>query len=356
MRRMRRLVGGAILLALLPGLAAEGSPQVALVIGNGAYAAAALSPAPACPEAARQVADGLRGLGYAVTLLIDAGTGPLDAGIAAFARQLRDTPGGHAVAYACVGVAGFRDQVFLLPVTAQLARASDVMTQGVLARALVRAMAEGKPASGLVALDGKALTAAPADAAPSVQAPSLQALADGAAGAGLGLAATLSRPDGAAPLAAALLPLLHGPELQLATVPAALRERIGGTALAGWGIPDHSGDLAGAPAPPPVAPPPVAPPPVAPPASSPPEPPPSVPPPPAREGPALVMPADADMTEADRRQMQAALARLGYYSGAVDGRFGPNTRAAIRRFQFELKAPMTGVLTAAEATRLAAAR
>jgi len=50
--------------------------------------------------------------------------------------------------------------------------------------------------------------------------------------------------------------------------------------------------------------------------------------------------------------LDAALARLGYYDGPLDGVFGPDTHAAIRRYQFELKAPMTGTLSAAEAEQL----
>ena len=65
------------------------------------------------------------------------------------------------------------------------------------------------------------------------------------------------------------------------------------------------------------------------------------------------MPDEAQMTEAARRRVQTDLARLGYYDGRVDGIFGPDTRAAIRRFQHELHANMTGVLTAAQATTLA---
>jgi peptidoglycan hydrolase-like protein with peptidoglycan-binding domain len=58
------------------------------------------------------------------------------------------------------------------------------------------------------------------------------------------------------------------------------------------------------------------------------------------------------MTAEDRRRVQQALSRMGYYAGQADGVFGPNTRAAIRRFQFEIGAEMTGTLTGAQATRL----
>jgi peptidoglycan hydrolase-like protein with peptidoglycan-binding domain len=58
------------------------------------------------------------------------------------------------------------------------------------------------------------------------------------------------------------------------------------------------------------------------------------------------------MTESDRRRVQTALVRLGYYDGKVDGIFGPDSRAAIRRFQHELGADMTGRLTATQASRL----
>ena len=50
--------------------------------------------------------------------------------------------------------------------------------------------------------------------------------------------------------------------------------------------------------------------------------------------------------------VQRALANLGYYAGQIDGIIGPETRAAIRRYQHELKQPMTGHLTAAQATSL----
>ena len=58
------------------------------------------------------------------------------------------------------------------------------------------------------------------------------------------------------------------------------------------------------------------------------------------------------MSEANRRQIQQALRRSGYYKGPVDGVFGLLTRAAIRRFQHEIEADTTGHLTAEQANRL----
>ena len=59
------------------------------------------------------------------------------------------------------------------------------------------------------------------------------------------------------------------------------------------------------------------------------------------------------MTDDQRRLVQRALAHLGYYDARTDGVFGPETRAAIRRWQHEVHAPMTGHLTAEEASKLA---
>jgi peptidoglycan hydrolase-like protein with peptidoglycan-binding domain len=64
------------------------------------------------------------------------------------------------------------------------------------------------------------------------------------------------------------------------------------------------------------------------------------------------MPDEARMSRADRLRVQDALLRLGYYKGNADAIFGPSTRAAIRRFQHDIGAEMTGRLTAEEASRL----
>jgi peptidoglycan hydrolase-like protein with peptidoglycan-binding domain len=68
------------------------------------------------------------------------------------------------------------------------------------------------------------------------------------------------------------------------------------------------------------------------------------------------MSAEADMSDANRRQVQEALRRLGYYRGPTDGIIGPLTRAAIHRFQQDIGAEPTGSLTADQATRLVSSR
>jgi peptidoglycan hydrolase-like protein with peptidoglycan-binding domain len=44
------------------------------------------------------------------------------------------------------------------------------------------------------------------------------------------------------------------------------------------------------------------------------------------------------------RSVQAELARRGYYAGAVDGKLGPATRAAVRAFQQDAGLPPTGTI------------
>jgi peptidoglycan hydrolase-like protein with peptidoglycan-binding domain len=66
------------------------------------------------------------------------------------------------------------------------------------------------------------------------------------------------------------------------------------------------------------------------------------------------MPDDAALTEPQCKRVQIALAGPGYHDGCLDGVFGPDTRAAIRRWQHEKGADRTGRLTGAQVTELVA--
>jgi hypothetical protein len=67
---------------------------------------------------------------------------------------------------------------------------------------------------------------------------------------------------------------------------------------------------------------------------------------------AVAIPAEDKMTPQNRRQVQEALQRRGFYQGALDGIFGPATRSAIRRYQESIGTERTGHLTETEASRL----
>ena len=367
------MTGMGALLALFlaaPALAQPTQPaQFALVIGNATYSAGPiLPPLPGCLASARRVAAALRTLGFEVVQRLDAGRGEADAAVATFARRLRAAPGSVGVAYVCGHVIAFNSRPFLLPVSATLARETDVLTQGLLARGLVDALLRGEARSGLVAFDG----IAPSAALPVMT--SFQALAEPAGPAGVGMVAAVTDSAGeGTPLALALEASLVGPRVLLADVLEALRVRTsdGLAILAAPATPRYlAGEpvaVAEAPPPPPMVPVPgLAP--VARPTIPQPTPPliiAAVPVPvPAPAAPAtaapqpaeLTVPDEAAMTDADRRRVQQALAAMGYYIGAPDGQFGPNTRAAIRRFQFEIGANLTGTLTSAQASRLVAGR
>jgi hypothetical protein len=307
----------------------------ALVLGNGTYAS--LPPVPACLLSAHAVAAALHGLGFDVVEADDASSGGTDGALTQFAARLSASPGAAGFIYSCGYVTSFNDRPFLLPVSVGLTRQADVLTQGVLAKSLTDVLGRGGAGPSIVAVD-----AVPTPG--SSDATHLDALQQGVLPDGLGLIATSQAkpPDTPTPLSVALIAVLKGPEVRVAGVMGALQQQLGANkavTIAAQRAPMSSGYLAGAPPP------------------SPPSPAPSAPPPPAATAaqapqPASVLPAEEQMTEADRRHVQIELARLGYYDGKIDGIFGPDSRAAIRRYQHELGADMTGRLTAAQASRL----
>lgn len=324
--------------ALLLGTAALAAPAlsqdrpaaplaIALVIGNTAYAA--LPRLPGCELSAGLAAASLSRAGFRVSQQSDPSNARMGAAIAALGDEAAATPGARAVIYYCGHVASLGDRVFLLPVQARLERDGDVLAVGIVARLLVSSVAAPDGAAGLVLMDVGARPGT--DAA----APFASMVRPGDA-AHAGVAVAQVRPGGDAvpgPLASALADMLRA-DASIATAlsglsdpSSPLRARMLMVSLPrapSWLVP-------------PAAPAPVAEPPAA--AAVPVVLVPAVPIPAA---PVLATPGAAD-----RRQLQLALQRLGYFRGRVTGAFGFDTMAAIRRFQSELNEDATGRLTQA---------
>lgn len=345
---------------LLLTAAARAEPnRAALVMGNATYAP--LPRLTACARSANLVAAAARAPGFEVTRREDASIGAMDAAINEFSQR-GATGQNTAFIYVCGQAIAFNDRVFLLPAGTTLTRPSDVLTQGILAKTLLNAVNRDSIAAAVVVLD----LSPPPDTPPGAWAAALAALpmADGVGF--IAVAAPVSG-EGATPLAAALVSGLGAPTLRNDTLLADVRARL--TALnvpiAFARPPVRSAALAGAaPAPEPVKPLPVAEPVKPAPVAEPVKPEPARPvpvaepvkPPPAPVTPARI-PDENQMTEVDRRKVQSALMRLNLYDKPmpVNGKFGPETRVAIRRYQLILGVEMTGHLTAAQASQLVSA-
>ncbi len=359
------LAAGATILA---AAAAQSHPahaaapaHVAMVIGNGTYDA--MPPLPACLLSAHAVSAALRNAGFEVVEREDATSGGTDAAIGDTGRALAAAPGATAFIYICAYATAFNDRAFLLPTSASLARPADVLTQGVLAKSLIGMLARGGARSAILIFD-----IVPAPGAPAAL--GLDAAMQGNLPDGLGSIAVsqATPPETPTPLAASLVANLKPTTVQAVPLLGVLQQQLAANkalTIAAIHLPETQFYVVGGPPPPPSAPNPTprqTPPPAQ-----------TVPtgqaeasaqavPPSAAAGPSAAattsappgapLPDEAEMTDADRRRAQTALARLGYYDGLVDGVFGPDTRAAIRRYQHELGAAMTGRLTAEQASKL----
>lgn len=359
-RAVFAIVAAALSLAGPPQPTRAAAAPVALVIGNGTYTS--LPTLPACLLSAHAVAAALRGAGFQVVEREDATSGGTDAAINEAGHDLAADPAAPAVVYICAYATAFNDRPFLLPTSANIARPADVLTQGVLAKSLLDLLTRSGTRPALLALDVVPTPGSPA-------ALGLATYAQGTLPDGLGYIAVSqgSPPDAPTTMATALAAGLKATSVQIAPLLAAVQQPLSGSkaaTIAALRVPPAPAYLLGAPVQPPPAPaPPVSPPPAPPPPAQSPAAPVAAAAAPAAPGPSATssvapapaqasMPAEEAMTEADRRRIQTVLARLGYYDGRVDGVFGPDTRAAIRRFQHEIGAPMSGRLAADQATRL----
>jgi hypothetical protein len=349
----------------------------ALVIGNGTYST--LAPIPGCLRSANSVAAALRAAGYNVTDLEDATSGAIDAGVADFSHHLADGKGPGFI-YICGYATDFNSRAFLLPITANISRPSDLLTQAILAKSMLGTVSHDPATVAVVVLDLVAQT----DATSKID---LYALTGVPVPEGVGIIAAqeTSMPDAATPLATAIASALSSSPLFSDALLTSVQTKLAGSPLTTVTMhaPAHPGYLLGGPAeakpaaaqvPPPGQNPtgqnptgqnptgqnptgqnptgqnPTGQPPTGQtPTAQTPAPVPAATPP---AGAMVSLPDDARMTEDNRRMVQSALLRLGYYDRQIDGVFGPDTRAAIRRFQHEIGSEMTGQLTAEQATRL----
>ncbi len=322
-------------------------PRTALVVGSANYAS--FPPVVGCGRSANAVSAALRGLNFQLTERQDPSTGGIDAGMGEFADHLINGKAAGFI-YICGYATDFNNRTFLLPTTARIGRPSDVITQGVLAKTMLTTVSRDPATVAVVVFD---LIPQPN----SAQRIDLDALTSIAVPDGVAIIAASETTTSQAPtpVAAALVAALAGPEVATEGVLATVKAKLAGNpaTLVAWHAPAHPGFLAGGP--PPAAPHPPAPvaAAVVPPVAAPVVPPVAAPVAVAAQA---TMPDEARMTEFDRRKVQDALRRLGYYDSVVDAVFGPETHAAIRRFQHEIGSEMTGRLTADQATRLVNSR
>ena len=274
----------------------------------------------------------------------DLGRGEFDTSIGALARRLAAAPAASSVLYYCGYALEFNGRSFLLPASASIARDYDVLTQGIIAKSLVDSLIRGNESRGLVLLDvfrtPAASSAALGGVAEQIRPSNFAVIGASNDGASEGpTAASLALRDQAAEGETSLDLFAAGIHRRLAKAAAVTAHFIPAEVAARPEAP---------PSPAPAASTAIAVPP--PPSQPPPEPAILVSPaaPPSR----AAMADEDQMSDQDRRRVQALLATMGYYSGRIDGTFGPETRAAIRRYQFEIKADLTGRLNAEQATRL----
>jgi len=334
--------------ACLTAAPARSEPlRIALVIANARYSG--MPELARCTASAALVRDALREKGFEIVERSDLGRGEFDGAIGALARRAAGSAPAFAALYYCGYALEFNGRSFLLPVSANLARDSDVLTQGIISKSVVDSLARVPESAGFVLLDAfqppGASTSGVARLIEQIQ-PSRFAVI-GAGNNGLG--------QGPTPASHAVRDQVAGSRVSLGRFVDGLRDQLAKDPPVATYVVPATGQpsyLAGAPAQPAPLPAPQPEPaqPVAVAVEHPPPPPVSTPAaPPPRQ---IIMVDEDHMSDQDRRQVQVALASMGYYSGRIDGIFGPETKAAIRRYQFEIKAELTGYLAAEQATKL----
>src|SRR5580692_4133757 len=151
--RRHNLIATAIAALAIVSFASTASAEPArsaLVIGNGTYST--LAPIPGCLRSANSVAAALRAAGYNVTDREDATSGAIDAGVAEFSQHLTDGKGPGFI-YICGYATDFNSRAFLLPITANISRPSDLLTQAILAKSMLGTVSHDPATVAVVVLD-----------------------------------------------------------------------------------------------------------------------------------------------------------------------------------------------------------
>lgn len=267
---------------------------------------------PECAEGAARIASALEETGFAVTLASDNSHGQLSAALMQFRGDLQRSQSPGAVIYYCGFGTMYDGRSFVLPASARMDRLTDAVSEGLAARVF-----GGLPGTALLLYDIAPLRAEDDNG---------MLLFDLRADRNLSSVFAASQ-QGATPVADAFAVAARraAPALGTADLIAALDASVDPSArrLVVMSRGAEAAQLTSVVAQPEIA------------ASEP------------------VLPMDetaaqvqeSDLSRADRRIIQLSLLHLGYYQGEIDGVFGPQTRAAIGRFQAESGERNTGSLS-----------
>jgi uncharacterized caspase-like protein len=138
-------------LLLLP-LTADAAERIALVIGNGKYVN--VDPLPNPTNDVSLVSEALKGVGFKVTLLVDADRRTMDRATKAFATEL-DEAGRNAVGvfyFAGHGVS-YEGENWLLPVGAEITQGADIEYESMSANKVLKLMEGARNATDILILD-----------------------------------------------------------------------------------------------------------------------------------------------------------------------------------------------------------
>lgn len=304
----------ALAMALLAPAAALAQPKrLALLVGNSSYAAwPALE---TCRTSVNGLSGALKRAGFEVTERQNLSNAQMGSAISDFSAAIARAGDVDVVSYVCGYAMALDNRVFLLPASASLSRDTDALSQGIVSRLLINAVSKSGARGGLILLDAVALPG-------KTELLPLAGLVDPTALSGIGYAAVQAPrppPAGMSDLAAATAVVLAGGGSDWRSTVKQLRQKLPSSALRSVVMQEPSEAAI----------------------------------PPVSTTSARAPPSEAyGGGVADIRRVQLALQRLGYYAGKVDGVVGADTLAAVRRFQHELRAEMTGQLNAAQSARL----